>query len=81
MELHDILVNCPPAKKVLTAIELCLIGFAFYFFVTGLITVLVPLFKGYASILKTLRKNQVYFDLVPNMIVMVVFILRQLTGI
>ena len=49
--------------------------------VTGLIIILVPLFKGYASILKTFRKNQVYFDLVPNMIVMVVFILRHLTGI
>ena len=81
IELHDILLHCAPANKVLTAIEFCLIGFAFYFLVTGLIIILVPLFKGYASILKTLRKNQVYFDLVPNMIVMVVFILRHLTGI
>lgn len=62
----------------MSILEYVMILMAFYFFVSALIILLAPLFKGYSSIGKTLTKNQLYFDLLPNLIVMGVFVLVKL---
>jgi hypothetical protein len=57
-----------------------MIAMAFYFFILSFSILVVPLIKGYSSILQTMAKNQLYFDLLPNLLVMTVFILRRLSS-
>lgn len=72
--------NCSSAKIVLLLVEYLMIAMAFYFFILSFSILVVPLIKGYSSILQTMAKNQLYFDLLPNLLVMTVFILRRLSS-
>ena len=51
---------------------------ALYFVIIGLVILLAPLFKGYATFGKTLAKPPLYFDLLPNFIVIVVLVFHKL---
>jgi len=78
MDAGVFLRRCNSANTVLQVFEFLMVVLAFYFTVSALCILLVPLLKGYSSIGQTLAKNQLYFDLLPNMLVMAVFILAIL---
>ena len=77
-DLPHFVNHCGLAKKVLWVFEYTMVLMAFYFFTLGCSILFVPLFKGYSSITESLAKNQLYFDLLPNLVVMAVFILTKL---
>jgi hypothetical protein len=77
-DIPAFVIHCNIAQKVLWVFEYIMILMAFYFFTLGCTILFVPLFKGYSSILETMAKNQLYFDLLPNLVVLAVFILGKL---
>ena len=79
--MNDWIHSCPAALKVLNIIEDLMIVLAAYFLFIGLIVLCAPLFKGYVSFAATLVKFNLYFDLLPNAIIVVILILKKLITI